>query len=120
MPSSVIIAEVAGSTLNSSAANFNTAVNGVDSGTLSLNRWGRGLNSINWVSIGNLINFSYTLNGNLGSDVNVILNVAFLKHIFYENINFHFSSQNNLCFVRRFFFWFNQFQVNKYTYDILN
>lgn len=36
IPSSVIIAEVAGSTLNSSAANFNTAVNGVDSGTLSL------------------------------------------------------------------------------------
>ena len=35
-PSSVIIAEVAGGTLNSSAANFNTAVNGVVSGTLSL------------------------------------------------------------------------------------
>lgn len=38
IPSSVIIAEVAGSTLNSSAANFNTAVKGVDSGTLSLKR----------------------------------------------------------------------------------
>lgn len=36
MPSSVIIADVAGGTLNSSAANFNTAVNGVFSGTLSL------------------------------------------------------------------------------------
>lgn len=36
MPSSVIIADVAGGTLNSSAANFNTAVNGVLSGTLSL------------------------------------------------------------------------------------
>lgn len=35
-PSSVIIAEVAGATLNSSAANFNTAVKGVLSGTLSL------------------------------------------------------------------------------------
>lgn len=36
MPSSVIMADVAGGTLNSSAANFNTAVNGVFSGTLSL------------------------------------------------------------------------------------
>ena len=34
MPSSVIIAEVAGGTLNSSAANFKTAVKGVASGTL--------------------------------------------------------------------------------------
>lgn len=34
MPSSVIIALVAGSTLNSSAANLSTAVNGVASGTL--------------------------------------------------------------------------------------
>jgi hypothetical protein len=48
----VIIAEVAGGTLNSSAANFNTAVKGVASGTLN------------------------TLNGNLGSDVSVILNVT--------------------------------------------
>lgn len=36
MPSSVIMADVDGGTLNSSAANFNTAVNGVFSGTLSL------------------------------------------------------------------------------------
>ncbi|KAL2729846.1 hypothetical protein V1477_015657 [Vespula maculifrons] len=36
IPSSVIIADVAAATLNSSAANFNTAVNGVVSGTLSL------------------------------------------------------------------------------------
>lgn len=35
-PSSVMIAEVAGGTLNSSAANFSTAVNGVLSGTLNL------------------------------------------------------------------------------------
>lgn len=35
IPSSVIIADVAGGTLNSSAANFNTAVNGVLSGTLN-------------------------------------------------------------------------------------
>lgn len=35
-PSSVIIADVAGGTLNSSAANFSTAVNGVASGTLKL------------------------------------------------------------------------------------
>lgn len=35
-PSSVIIAEVAGGTLNSSAANLRTAVNGVFSGTLNL------------------------------------------------------------------------------------
>ena len=53
MPSSVIIAEVAGGTLNSSAANLRTAVNGVASGTLS------------------------TLKGSLGSDVSVILNVTF-------------------------------------------
>jgi len=53
MPSSVIMADVAGGTLNSSAANFNTAVNGVLSGTLS------------------------TLYGRLGSDVRVILNVTF-------------------------------------------
>lgn len=37
-PSSVIIAEVAGGTLNSSAANFRTAVNGVFSGTLNLQK----------------------------------------------------------------------------------
>lgn len=36
MPSSVMIALVAGGTLNSSAANLSTAVNGVTSGTLSL------------------------------------------------------------------------------------
>uniref|UniRef100_A0A6B0UI66 Putative secreted protein n=1 Tax=Ixodes ricinus TaxID=34613 RepID=A0A6B0UI66_IXORI len=52
MPSSVIIALVAGGTLNSSAANFSTAVNGVHSGTLS------------------------TLNGSFGSEVSVILNVT--------------------------------------------
>lgn len=58
IPSSVIIAEVAGGTLNSSAANFNTAVNGVFSGTFK------------------------TLYGSLGSEVNVILNVTFdLKKI---------------------------------------
>lgn len=39
MPSSVMIADVAGGTLNSSAANFSTAVNGVDSGTERL-QWG--------------------------------------------------------------------------------
>lgn len=53
MPSFVIIALVAGGTLNSSAANFKTAVKGVSSGTLR------------------------TLNGNFGSDVRVILNVTF-------------------------------------------
>ena len=52
MPSSVIIAEVAGGTLNSSAANFKTAVKGVASGTLR------------------------TLKGSFGSDVKVILNVT--------------------------------------------
>lgn len=36
MPSSVMMADVAGSTLNSSAANLSTAVKGVFSGTLSL------------------------------------------------------------------------------------
>lgn len=53
IPSFVIIALVAGGTLNSSAANFKTAVNGVPSGTLS------------------------TLNGNFGSEVKVILKVTF-------------------------------------------
>lgn len=36
IPSSVMMALVAGGTLNSSAAYFNTAVNGAVSGTLSL------------------------------------------------------------------------------------
>lgn len=40
MPSSVMMALVAGGTLNSSAANFRTAVKGVVSGTLNLQ--GRG------------------------------------------------------------------------------
>ena len=53
MPSSVIIAEVAGDCLNSSAANLRTAVNGVFSGTLK------------------------TLNGNFGSEVSTILKVTF-------------------------------------------
>jgi hypothetical protein len=48
-PSFVMIAELSAGTLNSSAANFNTAVNGAASGTLS------------------------TLNGNFGSLVKVIL-----------------------------------------------
>lgn len=52
IPSSVIIADVAAVTLNSSAAYFNTAVNGAVSGTLS------------------------TLNGSLGSEVKVILKVT--------------------------------------------
>jgi len=38
IPSSVIIAEVAAGTLNSSAANLRTAVNGVVSGTESLQK----------------------------------------------------------------------------------
>jgi len=53
MPSSVMMAEVAGGTLNSSAANLRTAVNGVFSGT------------------------DKTLKGSLGSEVRVILNVTF-------------------------------------------
>ena len=52
IPSSVIMAEVAGGTLNSSAANLRTAVKGVFSGTES------------------------TLKGSLGSEVRVILNVT--------------------------------------------
>lgn len=67
MPSSVMIALVAGFCLNSSAAYFNTAVNGAFSGTLS------------------------TLKGNLGSDVSVILKVtleadaeAILKYSFWN------------------------------------
>jgi len=53
IPSSVMIALVAGGTLNSSAANFSTAVNGVFSGTES------------------------TLKGSFESDVRVILKVTF-------------------------------------------
>ena len=37
-PSLVMIADVAGSTLNSSAANLRTAVKGVDSGTFRLEK----------------------------------------------------------------------------------
>lgn len=51
-PSFVIIADVSGETLNSSAANFRTAVNGVASGTLN------------------------TLNGSFGSEVSIILKVT--------------------------------------------
>lgn len=72
------MALVAGGTLNSSAANFNTAVNGVVSGTLNL--YDRAnkiyiflLNLRKCVEKGN----TYTLNGNFGSEVNVILNVTF-------------------------------------------
>ncbi|KFM80598.1 hypothetical protein X975_06459, partial [Stegodyphus mimosarum] len=68
IPASVIIALVSGVTLNSSAANFRTAVNGVFSGTLS------------------------TLKGNLGSDVKVILNVTLdiINTILLEKIRHHF------------------------------
>eukprot|EP00882_Tetradesmus_deserticola_P010752 GHRQ01011354.1.p3 GENE.GHRQ01011354.1~~GHRQ01011354.1.p3 ORF type:complete len:121 (-),score=3.54 GHRQ01011354.1:21-383(-) len=52
-PSFVIMALVCAGTLNSSAANFSTAVKGASSGTLK------------------------TLKGSLGSDVRVILNVTF-------------------------------------------
>ena len=52
MPSSVIIADVAGGNLNSSAANFKTAVKGAFSGTLR------------------------TLNGSFGSEVKMILKVT--------------------------------------------
>jgi hypothetical protein len=38
IPSSVMMADVAGSTLNSSAENLSTAVKGVASGTLSLKK----------------------------------------------------------------------------------
>jgi hypothetical protein len=68
-PSSVIIALVDGSTLNSSAANRSTAVNGASSGTLRLDWRENGFNAINLDS--------YTLYGNFGSLVNVILNVTF-------------------------------------------
>lgn len=65
-----MIADVAGGTLNSSAANFRTAVNGVDSGTDKL--W-RNFNIVDWI----LIEFiTYTLNGSFESDVSVILNVT--------------------------------------------
>ncbi len=51
--------------LTSSEANFKTAVKGVFSGTFNLNQ-------VNWK-----IGISYTLYGNLGSDVSVILNDTF-------------------------------------------
>lgn len=76
IPSSVMIADVVGSTLNSSAANFNTAVNGVFSGTLNLqvNRyliWLYYIYIIRYIHI-----LTYTLNGSLGSEVKVILKVT--------------------------------------------
>ena len=67
MPSSVIIAEVAGGTLNSSAANFKTAVKGVASGTLR------------------------TLKGSLGSDVKVILKVTLDAAAIVYLLSFHFT-----------------------------
>lgn len=69
----MIIADVAAGTLNSSAANFKTAVNGVDSGTESLQGYFICYKSC----LGRLhADFTYTLNGSLASLVSVILNVT--------------------------------------------
>lgn len=80
MPSSVMMALVAGGTLNSSAANLSTAVNGVVSGTLRLlcdiGACEYAFENADLQS--ELIGLSYTLNGSFGSDVSVILNVTLL------------------------------------------
>lgn len=67
MPSSVMMALVSAGTLNSSEANFSTAVKGVPSGTLS------------------------TLNGSLGSEVSVILKVTLLMLECADVVSFGFS-----------------------------
>lgn len=73
IPSSVIIADVAAGTLNSSAANFKTAVNGVDSGTESLQKNFFFINHVwRWLHA----DYTYTLNGSFASLVSVILNVT--------------------------------------------
>jgi len=70
--------------LTSSAANFNTAVNGASSGTLKLqytfNCHQNAAGQDNCRLISSLHSFTYTLNGSLGSDVRVILNVTFDLH----------------------------------------
>lgn len=88
IPSSVMMAVVAGSTLNSSAANFTTAVNGILPNTLNLWAFQRQTNNkvINFhqgirhrdlYTQMHMHTFTYTLNGNFGSDVNVTLNLTF-------------------------------------------
>lgn len=65
IPSSVMMALVAGGTLNSSAAYLITAVKGVFSGIAKL---------MEWLEVMNRLDHTYTLKGSLGSDVSVILN----------------------------------------------
>jgi hypothetical protein len=74
-PSLVMIALVEGSTLNSSAANFNTAVKGAVSGTLRL-KFSYSLHRVSLHLTVALVGSTHTLNGSLGSLVNVILNVT--------------------------------------------
>ena len=76
-PSSVMTADVAGFCLNSSAANFNTAVNGVCSGTLR------------------------TLKGSFGSDVRVILKVTFVAVAMLSLTQWPFQFDNSLWVERR-------------------
>ena len=83
-----MIAEVAAGTLNCSAANFKTAVNGVSSGTFKLERKYRG---------GKLGSITHTLNGRFGSDVKVILNLTFDLAAAILNFDF-FSPLNFLSF----------------------
>ena len=96
----VMMALVAAGTLNSSAAYFSTAVNGASSGTLKLlGQEGRGGGSVVGLRMASKRNFvvvcwtgprglreggvcarnknTYTRNGNLGSDVSVILKETF-------------------------------------------
>lgn len=81
----VMIALVCGGTLNSSAANFNTAVKGAASGTLNLQSHTQinkipKLNSINSKDTAEIDCSkleTYTLKGSFGSDVSVTLNDTF-------------------------------------------
>jgi len=73
IPSSVMMADVAGGTLNSSAANFSTAVNGVFSGTLSTYKKQF---SIKHLDLFTSLKIELTLKGSLGSEVRMILNVT--------------------------------------------
>lgn len=81
MPSSVIIALVAGGTLNSSAANLSTAVNGVFSGTESLKYCATQRGHRNVSHDREKKRITHTLYGSLESDVNVILNVTLTKNM---------------------------------------
>jgi hypothetical protein len=78
----------------SSAANFSTAVKGASSGTLNLQMSTSDIvsNSSRLASASPRGSTAYTLNGSLGSDVRVILNVTFDLRDICDSFNEGFSS----------------------------